>query len=213
VARSWTTRSGSGTAPAAAAAARPEGRAQSRCRRRILFDGERGSRSTDRDPRFSLREREGAVDSQTIRERFIKFFEAKGHVRLPSAPLVLKDDPSVLFTSAGMQPLVPYFNGVKQPPAKRLVTIQKVFRATDIEEVGKDGYHQTFFEMLGNFGIGDYWKKDAVAWGWQLLTEQFGFDASKLVATIYFDDDEAFDVWTKELKLLPPEKVFRLGNL
>ena len=112
-----------------------------------------------------------------------------------------------------MQPLVPYFLGQKQAPAKRIVTIQKVFRSTDIEEVGKDGYHQTFFEMLGNFGIGDYWKKEAIQWGWQLLTEQFGFDASKLVATIYFDDDEAFDVWTKELKLLPPEKVFRLGNL
>src|SRR5436853_725422 len=156
---------------------------------------------------------EQGLNSEEIRERFIKFFEAKGHVRLPSAPLVLKDDPSVLFTSAGMQPLVPYFNGVKQPPAKRLVTIQKVFRATDIEEVGRDGYHQTFFEMLGNFGIGDYWKKEAIEWGWQLLTQQFGFDASKLVATIYFDDEEAFDIWTKHLALLPPEKVFRLGNL
>ena len=134
-------------------------------------------------------------------------------MRLPSAPLVLKDDPSVLFTSAGMQPLVPYFLGRKQPPAKRIVTIQKVFRSTDIEEVGKDGYHQTFFEMLGNFGIGDYWKKEAIEWGWELLTKQFGFDPDTLVATIYFDDDEAFDVWTKELKLLPPEKVFRLGNL
>ena len=134
-------------------------------------------------------------------------------MRLPSAPLVLKDDPSVLFTSAGMQPLVPYFLGQKQAPAKRIVTIQKVFRSTDIEEVGKDGYHQTFFEMLGNFGIGDYWKKEAIEWGWELLTEQFGFESTKLVATIYFDDDEAFDVWTKELKLLPAEKVFRLGNL
>jgi alanyl-tRNA synthetase len=134
-------------------------------------------------------------------------------VRLPSAPLVLKDDPSVLFTSAGMQPLVPYFLGRKQPPAKRIVTIQKVFRSTDIEEVGKDGYHQTFFEMLGNFGIGDYWKKEAIEWGWELLTTQFGFDPNTLVATIYFDDDEAFDVWTKELKLLPPEKIFRLGNI
>ncbi|HUQ42737.1 MAG TPA: alanine--tRNA ligase [Candidatus Limnocylindrales bacterium] len=153
------------------------------------------------------------MDSSTIRERFIKFFEERGHARLPSAPLVLKDDPSVLFTSAGMQPLVPYFLGRKQAPAKRIVTVQKVFRSTDIEEVGKDGYHQTFFEMLGNFGIGDYWKKDAIAWGWQLLTEQFGFDPEKLVATIYFNDDEAFDVWTKELKLLPPEKIFRLGNL
>jgi len=153
------------------------------------------------------------LDSGEIRERFFKFFEERGHVRLPSAPLVLKDDPSVLFTSAGMQPLVPYFNGIKKAPAKRIATIQKVFRATDIEEVGKDGYHQTFFEMLGNFGIGDYWKKEAIQWGWDLLTKEFGFDPSTLVATIYFDDDEAFDIWTKELALLPPDKIFRLGNL
>ncbi|HEY6959605.1 MAG TPA: alanine--tRNA ligase [Candidatus Limnocylindria bacterium] len=153
------------------------------------------------------------MESSEIRERFIKFFEAKGHARLPSAPLVLKDDPSVLFTSAGMQPLVPYFLGRKQAPAKRIVTVQKVFRATDIDEVGKDGYHQTFFEMLGNFGIGDYWKKEAIEWGWELLTKQFGFDPKTLVATIYKTDDEAFDIWTKELAYLTPDKVFRLGDL
>jgi alanyl-tRNA synthetase len=118
----------------------------------------------------------------------------------------------VLFTSAGMQPLVPYFLGRKQPPAKRIVTIQKVFRSTDIEEVGKDGYHQTFFEMLGNFGIGDYWKKEAIQWGWELLTKVFGFDPDKLVATVHTSDDEAYDIWTKELALLPPEKIFRLGD-
>jgi alanyl-tRNA synthetase len=112
-----------------------------------------------------------------------------------------------------MQPLVPYFLGRKQAPAKRIATIQKVFRSTDIEEVGKDGYHQTFFEMLGNFGIGDYWKKEAIDWGWELLTKQFGFDPNKLVATVYKTDDEAFDIWTKELALLPAEKVFRLGDL
>ncbi len=153
------------------------------------------------------------LDSQTIRERFIKFFEEKGHHRLPSAPLVLKDDPSVLFTSAGMQPIVPYFLGKKQPPAKRIVTVQKCFRTTDLDVVGFDTYHNTFFEMLGNFGIGDYWKKEAIGWGWELLTEQFEIDPKTLVATIYFDDEEAFDIWTKELALLPPEKVFRLGNL
>ncbi|HTJ62022.1 MAG TPA: alanine--tRNA ligase [Candidatus Saccharimonadales bacterium] len=153
------------------------------------------------------------MDSQTIRERFIKFFEEKGHHRMPSAPLVLMDDPSVLFTSAGMQPIVPYFLGKKQPPAKRLVTVQKCFRTTDLEVVGFDTYHNTFFEMLGNFGIGDYWKKEAIGWGWELLTTQFEIDPKTLVATIYFDDDEAFDIWTKELALLPPEKVFRLGNL
>jgi len=131
---------------------------------------------------------------------------------MPSWPLILKDDPSVLFTSAGMQPLVPYFLGTKQPPAKRIVAVQKVFRATDIEQVGEDGYHQTFFEMLGNFGIGDYWKKEAITWGWDLLTKVFGFDGTKLVATVHTSDDEAYEIWTKTLALLPPEKVFRLGD-
>jgi len=112
-----------------------------------------------------------------------------------------------------MQPIVPYFLGAKQPPAKRLVTVQKCFRTTDLDVVGTDTYHNTFFEMLGNFGIGDYWKKEAIAWGWELLTTRFEIDPRTLVATIYFDDDEAFDIWTKELGLLPPEKVFRLGNL
>ncbi|HEY6201919.1 MAG TPA: alanine--tRNA ligase [Candidatus Limnocylindria bacterium] len=147
-----------------------------------------------------------------MRERFIKFFEEKGHTRMPSWPLILKDDPSVLFTSAGMQPLVPYFLGKKQPPAKRIVAVQKVFRATDIEEVGRDGYHQTFFEMLGNFGIGDYWKKEAIEWGWELLTKVFGFDGTKLVATVHTSDDEAYEIWTKTLAYLPPEKMFRLGD-
>jgi alanyl-tRNA synthetase len=131
---------------------------------------------------------------------------------MPSWPLILKDDPSVLFTSAGMQPLVPYFLGKKQPPAKRIVAVQKVFRATDIDEVGRDGYHQTFFEMLGNFGIGDYWKKEAIEWGWELLTNVFGFDGSKLVATVHHTDDEAYEIWTKTLALLPQEKIFRLGD-
>src|SRR5438876_1894937 len=131
---------------------------------------------------------------------------------MPSWPLILKDDPSVLFTSAGMQPLVPYFLGKKQPPAKRIVAVQKVFRATDIDEVGRDGYHQTFFEMLGNFSIGDYGKKEAIDWGWELLTKVFGFDGSKLVATVHTSDDEAYEIWTKTLALLPPEKIFRLGD-
>ncbi len=98
------------------------------------------------------------MDSATIRERFVRFFESKDHLRLPSASLVPRDDPSLLFTTAGMLPLVPYFVGRKQPPARRIVTIQKCFRTTDLPDVG-DTYHHTFFEMLGNFGIGDYWKR------------------------------------------------------
>jgi len=152
------------------------------------------------------------MESARIREEFFRFFEARGHLRLPSAPLVLKDDPSVLFTSAGMQPLVPYFTGKKQPPAKRIVTVQKVLRTSDIDEVGHDGYHQTFWEMLGNFSIGDYFKRESLQWSWDLLTETFGFDGRRLVATVHVDDQEAYDLWTKELRLLPPERVFRLGD-
>jgi alanyl-tRNA synthetase len=154
----------------------------------------------------------GPIESAEIREKFIKFFEEKGHTRMHSWPLILKDDPSVLFTSAGMQPLVPYFLGKKQAPAKRIVAVQKVFRATDIDEVGTDAYHQTFFEMLGNFSIGDYWKKEAIEWGWELLTKVFGFDGTQLVATVHTSDDEAYEIWTKTLALLPPEKIFRLGD-
>jgi alanyl-tRNA synthetase len=112
-----------------------------------------------------------------------------------------------------MQPLVPYFLGTKQPPAKRIVNVQKVFRTTDIDEVGHDSWHQTLFEMLGNFGIGDYWKKEAIQWGWELLVDKLGFDASTLVATVYKTDDEAYDLWTKELRYLPPDRVYRLGDI
>jgi len=132
---------------------------------------------------------------------------------MPSAPLVVRDDPSVFFTSAGMQPLVPYFLGTKQAPAKRIVSVQKVFRTVDIDVVGYDTWHNTFFEMLGNFGIGDYWKKEAIQWGWELLVDKFGLDPKSLVATVYKDDDEAFDIWTKELGYLAPDRVFRLGDL
>jgi len=161
-------------------------------------------------PAFLL---EGVIDSATIRERFFKHFEEKGHHRMPSAPLVVRDDPSVFFTSAGMQPLVPYFLGTKQAPAKRIVSVQKVFRTVDIDVVGYDTWHNTFFEMLGNFGIGDYWKKEAIQWGWELLVDKFGLDPKSLVATVYKDDDEAFDIWTKELAYLAPDRVFRLGDL
>ena len=152
------------------------------------------------------------MDSATIRERFMRFFEEKGHTRMPSAPLILRDDPSVFFTSAGMQPLVPYFLGKKQPPAKRIVSIQKCFRTTDIDAVGVDSYHLTFFEMLGNFAIGDYWKREAIGWGWEFLTKELGFDGASLVATVHTSDDEAFGIWTRELALLPPARIFRLGD-
>ena len=149
------------------------------------------------------------MDSATIRDRFVRFFEEKGHLRLPSASLVPKDDQSLLFTTAGMLPLVPYFVGRKQPPASCIVTVQKCFRTTGLEEVG-DHYHHTFFEMLGNFGLGDYWKREAILWGWEFATKWLGIAEDRLVGTVHPDDNEAYRVWTDDLRL-PPERVFRLG--
>lgn len=152
------------------------------------------------------------MDSATIRDRFVRFFEEKGHLRLPSASLVPRDDPSLLFTTAGMLPLVPYFVGRKQPPARRIVTAQKCFRTTDLEDVG-DTYHHTFFEMLGNFAIGDYWKREAILWGWEFATQAkwLGIPEDRLVGTVYETDEEAYKVWTEELDL-SPELVFRFGT-
>ncbi len=150
------------------------------------------------------------MESGTIRDRFVRFFEEKGHLRLPSASLVPRDDPSLLFTTAGMLPLVPYFVGRKQPPARRIVTVQKCFRTTDLEDVG-DTYHHTFFEMLGNFAIGDYWKREAIVWGWEFATKWLGIPEARLVGTVHADDEEAYRVWTEDLGL-PPERVFRLSG-
>ncbi len=150
------------------------------------------------------------MDSATIRERFVRFFESKDHLRLPSASLVPRDDPSLLFTTAGMLPLIPYFTGRKQPPARCIVTIQKTFRTTDLADVG-DTYHNTFFEMLGNFGIGDYWKREAIVWGWEFLTRHLGLDPGRLVGTVHESDEEAYKVWREDLGL-PADRVFRFSG-
>jgi alanyl-tRNA synthetase len=150
-----------------------------------------------------------AMESDRIRDTFIRFYEDRGHLRIPSASLVPHGDPTLLFTSAGMVPFKPYFMGLASPPASRLTTVQKCFRTTDIEEVG-DFSHLTFFEMLGNFSIGDYFKKEAIEWAWELLTEQFGLPKDSLVATIYLDDDEAYQYW-RDVGL-PHEKIFRYGE-
>ncbi len=151
------------------------------------------------------------MDSATIRERFVRFFESKEHLRLPSASLVPRDDPSLLFTTAGMLPLIPYFTGRKQPPARRIVTIQKTFRTSDLADVG-DTYHNTFFEMLGNFGIGDYWKREAILWGWEFLTQHVGLDPDRLVGTVHESDEEAYKVWREDLGL-PESRVFRFSGV
>src|SRR5437868_1681535 len=149
------------------------------------------------------------MDSDQIRETFLRFFEERGHRRLPSASLVPHGDPTLLFTSAGMVPFKPYFMGLAEPPAPRLTTVQKCFRTTDIEEVG-DYSHLTFFEMLGNFSIGDYFKAEAIGWAWELLTSVFGLPAAELWVSIFETDDEAHDLWLATG--VPEERIQRYGE-
>lgn len=146
-----------------------------------------------------------------IRERYLKFFESKGHLRLPSFPLVPQNDNSLLLINAGMAPLKPYFTGKETPPRKRVTTCQKCIRTPDIERVGKTARHGTFFEMLGNFSFGDYFKTEATAWAWEFITREMKLPVDRLWVTIYEDDDEAFDIWTKQVGV-DPNRVVRLGK-
>ncbi len=143
----------------------------------------------------------------------MRYFEARGHRRIPSASLVPWGDPSLLFTSAGMVQFKPYFLGLERPPASRLTSAQKCFRATDVEQVG-DASHLTFFEMLGNFSLGDYFKDDAIGWAWEFLTGELGIDPARLWITVYEDDDEAHALWLR--RGVPAERILRysaeLGN-
>ncbi len=146
-----------------------------------------------------------------IRERFLSFFESKGHLRLESFPLVPQNDNSLLLINAGMAPLKPYFTGKEIPPRKRVTTCQKCIRTPDIERVGKTARHGTFFEMLGNFSFGDYFKHEATAWAWEFVTKDLKFPIDRLYVTIYEDDDEAFDIWTKEVGV-DPSHISRMGK-
>lgn len=145
-----------------------------------------------------------------IREEYLKFFESKGHLRLPSFSLVPINDPSLLLINSGMAPLKNYFTGVEEPPRKRVTTCQKCIRTPDIENVGKTARHGTFFEMLGNFSFGDYFKKEAIAWAWEFFTEVMEIPADKLWITIYEDDDEAHDIWVDNG--ISPDRIVRMGK-
>ena len=146
------------------------------------------------------------MDSNEIRSAFLKFFEEKQHKVIPSSSLVPKGDPTLLLTTAGMVQVKPYFMGEAVPPSPRLASCQKCFRTTDIESVG-DATHLTFFEMLGNFSVGDYFKKEAIAWAWEFVIEWMELPPEKLWVTIYLDDDESFGYW-REIGI-PAEKIVR----
>jgi alanyl-tRNA synthetase len=146
-----------------------------------------------------------------LREMFLKFFESKGHLRLPSFSLIPHNDNSLLLINSGMAPLKPYFTGAEIPPRTRVTTCQKCIRTGDIENVGKTSRHGTFFEMLGNFSFGDYFKHEAIPWAWEFLTEVVGLDPDRLYPSVYVDDDEAFAIWRDEIGIAP-ERIFKFGK-
>jgi alanyl-tRNA synthetase len=149
--------------------------------------------------------------SNELRTLFIDFFKDRGHPHLPMAPLVPLDDPTLLFTSAGMVPFKPYFSSPLPPPTRRAVTVQRCLRLTDIENVGVTVRHATFFEMLGNFSFGDYFKKEAVEWAWEFSTQVLKMPPERLWPSVYQDDQEAFDLWAKHIGL-GADRVTRLGD-
>ena len=146
-----------------------------------------------------------------LREMFLSFFEGKGHLRLPSFSLIPQNDASLLLINSGMAPMKPYFKGEVEPPRRRVCTCQKCIRTGDIENIGKTARHGTYFEMLGNFSFGDYFKHEAIAWCWEFLTKTVGLDENRLYPSIYENDEEAFEIWTKEIGV-PADHVFRFGK-
>ena len=148
-----------------------------------------------------------------LREMFLRFFETKGHLRLPSFSLIPQDDASLLLINSGMAPMKPYFKGDKEPPRHRVCTCQKCIRTGDIENIGKTARHGTYFEMLGNFSFGDYFKHEAIAWSWEFLTspDWVGLDSERLYPSVYEKDDEAFNIWRDEIGI-PESRITRLGK-
>ena len=146
-----------------------------------------------------------------LRRMFLEYFESKGHLALKSFSLVPHNDNSLLLINSGMAPLKPYFTGQEIPPSKRVTTCQKCIRTGDIENIGKTSRHGTFFEMLGNFSFGDYFKKEAIAWTWEFLTDVVGLDADRLYPSVYENDDEAFEIWNKDMGI-PINKIYKFGK-
>ena len=146
-----------------------------------------------------------------LRRMFLEFFESKGHLAMKSFSLVPHNDNSLLLINSGMAPLKPYFTGQEIPPRKRVTTCQKCIRTGDIENIGKTARHGTFFEMLGNFSFGDYFKDDAIRWTWEFLTEVVGLDPDRLYPSVYLEDDEAFRIWNEKIGI-PAERIFKFGK-
>ena len=146
-----------------------------------------------------------------LREMFLRFFEKKEHLRLPSFSLIPQNDQSLLLINSGMAPMKPYFKGEVEPPRRRVCTCQKCIRTGDIENIGKTARHGTYFEMLGNFSFGDYFKKEAIAWSWEFLTKEVGLSEDRLFPSIYENDEEAFEIWNKEIGV-PADHIFRFGK-
>ena len=146
-----------------------------------------------------------------LREMFLSFFESKEHLRLPSFSLIPQNDKSLLLINSGMAPMKPYFKGEVEPPRRRVCTCQKCIRTGDIENIGKTARHGTYFEMLGNFSFGDYFKQEAIAWSWEFLTKVVGLDENRLFPSIYENDEEAFEIWNKEIGV-PADHIFRFGK-
>ena len=146
-----------------------------------------------------------------LREMFLSFFETKNHLRLPSFSLIPQNDASLLLINSGMAPMKPYFTGEVEPPRHRVCTCQKCIRTGDIENIGKTARHGTYFEMLGNFSFGDYFKHEAIAWSWEFLTKVVGLEEDRLFPSIYENDEEAFEIWNKEIGV-PAENIFRFGK-
>ena len=146
-----------------------------------------------------------------LREMFLSYFESKGHLRLPSFSLIPQNDASLLLINSGMAPMKPYFKGEVEPPRRRVCTCQKCIRTGDIENIGKTARHGTYFEMLGNFSFGDYFKKEAIAFCWEFLTKVVGLDENRLFPSIYENDEEAFEIWNKEIGV-PADHIFRFGK-